>query len=481
MLAKPKGVSSHHPEYDEYLPKWQRCSDVVDGQDAVHAAGTKYLPKLVDETDDGYKARLARSDLFNATWRTIAGLVGLAFRKEPAVVLPAGMDAYAKDITMSGVTLDSLARELVEDVLEYGRMGLLVDHPPVNVMPANKAAAEQLGLRPALKLYEAEHMINWKYAYIRSRWTLTMVVLTEEAAIPDGEFGETCETRYRVLDLEKTGDAYVYRQRVYRVNDKGEDELLEGPIYPTMNRKVLDFIPFSFVGPEGRGSCIDEPPLIDLVDANIAHYQINADYRHGLHYTALPTLFLAGVTTESGEKFYIGGNKAITAPDPNARGMFIEFTGAGLGAIAEALKTTTQQMAVLGARMIADESRHVETLGATQIKRAGEYSILASIVIAVSEALEWALTIFAQWAGMQGDVTYQINREFSPVPMDSQMLQALVGAWQSGAISEAELFNQLQVADVIDGHKTFEEHQAEVAATPAIPAPVVQQPGSLAA
>jgi hypothetical protein len=74
-----------------------------------------------------------------------------------------------------------------------------------------------------------------------------------------------------------------------------------------------------------------------------------------------------------------------------------------------------RQMALLGARMIADETKQAETLGATQIKRAGENSVLAKIVQSVSESLEWALDVFAQWAGQSGtEIVYQINRDFMP-------------------------------------------------------------------
>lgn len=471
MLTKPKGVSSTHPDYDKFLPKWQRCSDAVAGQDAIHAKKETYLPKLANETAPDYSARLKRSNYFNATWRTIAGMTGMAFRKPPAISVPAGIEGLLDDITMSGVTLDSLAHELVEDVLEYGRMGLLVDHSPapVNVVPLNVASSEQLGLRPSLQIYAAEHIINWKHARIRNAWTLTMVVLKEQAAVQEDEFTETLEDRYRVLDLDEAGQ---YRQRVFKV-EHNKDILLEGPIYPTMNGKTLGFIPFSFVGTYGRGECIDEPPLIDLVDMNFAHYQMQSDYRHGLHFTAMPTLFLAGVTTEPGQTFYLGGQAAITAPDPQAKGMFIEFTGAGLKAIADALTENKQDMAVLGARMITDSHVRAETATATLLKRAGDYSILASTVIAVSEALEWALGIFAEWAGQAGEVVYQINREFTPAPMDAPTLTALVASWQAGAISEHELFTQLQVSDVIDGQKTFEEHQAEIDAAPPIAKPAL--------
>ncbi len=269
-------VADHHPDYDKYLPLWQRCADAVDGQAALHMAGEKYLPKLADEEADAYKARKCRSDFYNATWRTIAGLSGMAFRKPPATDLPAAIKPYADDITMSGVSLDALARELVEDILEFGRMGLLVDHPPaVNVVGMTVKDSEALGLRPCIKVYEARHVINWRYRRIRNAWTLCMVVLCEEGDVSEDEFSHKTEPRYRVLDLDE-GNAY--RQRVYKVED-GKDILVEGPIYPVMNGNPLDYLPFLFVGACGKGDAIDEPPLIDLVDANIAHYQVNSDYR----------------------------------------------------------------------------------------------------------------------------------------------------------------------------------------------------------
>lgn len=456
------GVRTTHSQYDEYKPIWDTCSDVVDGQRAIHKGGEKYLPKLKDETEADYKCRVKRSDFYNATWRTISGLVGLAFRKEPVRKIPTAIEPMMKDINLAGVALDSLVKDMVEDVLEYGRIGLLVDHPPMpdNVTAISVATAERMGQRPTIQTYEAESIINWRYARIGNVWQLVLVVLKETATILKSEFEAETEDRYRVLDLDEAGQ---YRQRVYRIDDKGRDELVEGPIYPLMNGTPLPYVPFTIVGPNGKGAECDEPPLIDLIDANLAHYQVNADYRHGLHYTGLPTLFLAGVVQEQGAApFYIGSSEAITTPHPDAKGSFIEFTGQGLGAIAEALASLERRMAVLGARMIADESKQAETLGATQIKRAGENSALAAIVTAVSEAVEWALEIFAQWAGASGEVAYQINRKFTPVQMGPQELTALVSAWQSGAVSDSDLFANLQEGEIIATEKTLEEHQAEV-------------------
>jgi hypothetical protein len=238
-----------------------------------------------------------------------------------------------------------------------------------------------------------------------------------------------------------------------------------------MNGAAMTAIPFRIVGE------MDIPPLIDLVYANIAHYQINSDYRHGLHFTALPTLFVAGVQFDQGQSFHIGSTAAVVAPDPQAKAQFIEFTGQGMGAIEKALLGLEQRMAILGARMVADETRQAETLGATKIKRAGENSVLADIVIGVSDAIEWALDIFARWAGQAGEVSYQINREFTPAMMDAQTLTALVAAVQAGKLSDREFFDLMQRGDVIDAAKDFEEHQAEVDMAPAMPRPVVAVEG----
>lgn len=471
------GVRTTHKAYDEMVEQWKRASDVCNGQRSVHRAGTAYLPKLAGETDEEYTARVKRSDFFNATWRTIAGLTGMAFRKDPAVAVPAAIEPFLDDIDLAGTTLYSLAKDLTEDVLQYGRIGVLVDYPPMpeNVTAISKAAQERLGLRPTIQTYGAECIINWRYERFGNATVLTMVVLKEDALVRTAdEFTDESETRYCVLDLDEGG---FYRQRVFRSknNKDNKDELLS-EVWPSMRGQRITYIPFVIVGANGMAGAVEEPPLIDLIDKNVAHYQVNSDYRHGAHFTALPTLFLAGIDEESA--ILIGGSAAVTARDPNARGEFLEYKGTGLGALENQLDRIERQMAVLGARMIADESRQAETLGATQIKRAGENSVLAAIVINVSDTITWALGIMAEWAGAAGDVEYSINREFLPQGMDAQQLTALVGAWQSGALSDLELFDLFQRGDVIDGGKDYEQHQEEVSQM-ALPAPVAPAIGAV--
>lgn len=465
------GVKATHRDYDKYSPKWKRVRDVLDGQDAMHKAGEAYLPKLTNESDADYKARVKRSDFFNASWRTVDGLSGLIFRKAPNVNVPGGIEDFLEDITLSDDPMDDFAEKCVLERLGPGFVGILVDHPPArkdekgNVVSITKARAEAEGVRPTLQLYRAESFRNWKRRKINNAYVYSMVVLGEEHESDKDEFESEAVDRYRVLDLDENGH---YRQRVFEVRDE-KDVLVEGPIYPMKNGAFLTEIPFRTDGEIG------EPPLIDLVDANVAHYQINSDYRHGGHKTALPTLFLSGVRLNEGESIYIGGSAAITSEHPEARGEYIEYKGQGLGALEKQLDRKERQMAVLGARMIADETRQVETLGATQIKRSGENSILGKIAKSVSRTLEWALTEIAEWSGHSGEVEYQLNRDFTPAMMDAQTLVAIFHGVQSGNISKREAFDLLQRGDVIDGKVTYEEHQEQIDAEPppARPDPVV--------
>src|SRR5512136_958161 len=81
-------VNSTHADYDAALPAWLRARDVLSGEDAVKAAGVRYLPRLDSQTEDEFAAYKQRASFFNATARTAEGYVGLIFRRPPFVKLP---------------------------------------------------------------------------------------------------------------------------------------------------------------------------------------------------------------------------------------------------------------------------------------------------------------------------------------------------------------------------------------------------------
>ena len=458
-------VDTHHEEYDEYYDQWERCEHAAEGQDEIHEYGIKYLPRLSGQTDQEYKSYKLRALFYNATQRTIDGLTGLLFIKPPTTEYPAGLESLTKDITMSGVNLHQFAEMVAEEVVMIGRAGVLVDHPPMTEA-LTLAQAQSLGMRPYMRLYDAEAIINWKTQRIAGIETLVLVVLEEEYEVQKDEFEYECKTQYRVLDLPDG----IYRQRVFRKDDKGDWQVVE-MVFPTSQGKPIARIPFEFFGIRDNTPCIDKPPLLDLVDVNLSHYRTTADYEHGLHFTGLPTPVVTGFySDDQSAQLRIGSGTAWLLPDPAAKAFYLEFTGQGLSELREALRAKEAMMATLGARILAPERKVSETAQAAAIHQAGENSVLASIAQSISIGLTHCLEWMANWVGLEGTCKIDVNRVYLPNTLTYQDVQALVQSWQAGAISHQTLFDNLVKGDIISADTSFADEQERIDMTsPGLP------------
>lgn len=456
-------VETQHKDYQRMLPKWQRCRDCVSGQDAIHDAGETYLPRLTDQSDSAYLAYKNRAQFYNCFWRTVAALSGMMFRKNPIVECSENIAEMLNDVNLSNITFDVFAYQIAIEIMTTGRVGVLIDYPNQQVQGMTLAEASRLNLRPTMQQYRAETVINWRVKRINNVNKLVLLVLTEDLVTIEGDgFIEKYETVYRVLDLV---DDSKYRVRIFRVNDKKENEQIGDDLYPMMNGKNIDFIPFIFIGIDDTTPSVDEPPLIDLADVNIAHYRLDADHKHGLHFTGLPTPVISGYTPPEGSSdLYIGSTAAWVFPDPNAKAAYLEFTGQGLAAIKEEKESLVGQMAILGARLLASEKKATETAQTAQIHRAGESSVLSAIANTISSGLTWALNVFSKWGGSNEECSVTLNQEFMPPELTSQELATWLQAWQQGApgFSDEGLFSLLQKRELIASGVTLEEEQERI-------------------
>lgn len=463
-----------HKEYDDMLERWELCDALFGGEHEIHEKGEKYLPKLQDETDEAYRARLKLTPLFNAFYRTVSGLRGMMFRKPMEVVVPDATLPMLEDIDLAGTTLQGLAQDVVEDALTFGRVGLLVDYPQAP-QGATKADAVALNLRPMIVKYAAKAIYNWRAERINGATVLSQVRLEEEEEVqdPEDEFRMKCEKRYRVLDLI----AGKYRQRLYKID--GEAEILIDEVYPTMNGKQLDFIPFIIIGVDCIGIDVEAPPLIDLATTNLHHYMQATSYERGCFFSGLPTLFVSGQndTNADGSPFTIsiGGNLANLLTRPEARAYYVEVAGE-FNALRQNLEDKKAEMAVLGARMLESQKAGVEAEGTLARRMSGEESLLSIMSQTVSMGITQAMRWFADWAAATGEVKVELTRDFMPAGMTSQDMVAQISAWQQGAISQQTLFENLKAGEIIASDVTFEEEQERIAgAMPGMTPPAADQ------
>lgn len=470
-------VDTTHKEYDANRYKWQRCRDVIEGRDAIvkklkyktngqystnysgslynpEYMGNDYLPRLINQSEPDYIAYQERAGFFNATGRTLDAFTGMIFAKDPTWELPTAIEPFADDITLSGTNLREFAEQVVEQQIAVGRVGIMVDYPsnmPINI---TVAVAEALNVRPFLRWYAAESIINWRTDYINGAETLTMVVLREVVEVAKSEFVTEELTQYRVLDLTDQG----YRVRVITENDE-----LISETFPLQQGAPMRYIPFTVLGANSASTKVTKPPMLDLVDTNLAHYRNSADYEHGLHFTGLPTPYVAGVQLQEGQTLSIGSMTAWVFPDPSAKAEYLEFKGDGLKTLQQALKDKEQRMAVLGARMLADDKRTAEAFGTMELRTAGERSVLASISRSASDAIQRALNWMAEWVGAPQEAEFTLNTDFGAARMAPQMVSALMGAYQGDAMPLSVLFDNFQRGELINPQMEFEEYETLLA------------------
>src|SRR5580765_685422 len=121
-------VGSTHSDYDSNAAAWSRARDVLSGEDAVKAAGEKYLPRLDSQSEEEYAAYKARASFFGATARTLEEYLDLIFRRAPTIGIGERkeLQAFVDNCGLWGIDLIRYARQVVREVLSVGRFGSLV-------------------------------------------------------------------------------------------------------------------------------------------------------------------------------------------------------------------------------------------------------------------------------------------------------------------------------------------------------------------
>ena len=62
-----------------------------------------------------------------------------------------------------------------------------------------------------------------------------------------------------------------------------------------------------------------------MIAVNLGHYRLNADFKHGVHFTALPTVWASGFDKEA--KLRIGSSTAWVTEHAGVTAGYLEFMG----------------------------------------------------------------------------------------------------------------------------------------------------------
>jgi len=461
-------VTFQREDHSHALHDWKLVDDVCEGEPKVKEGETTYLPMLnpsdlSEKNKKRYEGFLQRAVFYNVTGRTLDGLVGTAFLKDPVVTVPTGMDYVNENVDGHGVSVVQQAQATLANVLKKSRHCLFVDYPKTET-DVSIAAQQRAGIRATCVSVDAENVINWRTSQIGALHLLTLVVIKESfTVISEDGFGQEEKPQYRALKLVEG----VYTVEIWRQSEEGNDKTtwLLYDTYAPKNGKgsTWSFIPFTFVGAQNNDAKIDKPVLLDLATLNLAHYRNSALYEDSCYFVGHPQAFMTNLDEEwrdylEEKQIVIGGGSLLPLPE----GATFGFAQVGPNTmVKEAMDQKDDQMKALGARVL-QPGQTVKTATEAQNDNETEHSVLSLAASNVSDAYNQILQWMGEFNNITGTIEFELSTDYSVHKLDAQMLTALVAAWQAGRLPSSDFWDQMREYGLVDPSKTNDQLDGEV-------------------
>lgn len=429
-VATPSDIQAKVAEQAELARTLMR------GTKGMRAAGTKYLPKNAAESQEAYKIRLCRTTLFNAFAKTVGDMTGKVFDK-PIVLddnVPQQIKDFSEDIDLAGRHLTVFARDVFFDAMQAGVAYILVDMPPKvqtgTARPASIADEKKAGVRPYFVHIVAENLIGWQSKTIAGVETLTQVRIKECVTEPDGAFHEKQIEQIRVLE---PGTWATWRKA------QGS----ENKWVPHENGKTsLTEITLVAVYTNRTGFMTGSPPLENLADLNVSHWQLDSDIQNIMHVANVPILFGSGMSEDTELK--VGSSEMIRSSDPASTLQYVEHSGSAIGKAMERLKELEFQMQAMGLQLLVSQPGAKTATGEIR-DDSKENSPLAMIAKGLGDSIEQAFGFMAKYIGLGDDAggEVEVNTDFGIAASAAADVPQIISARAAGLISLETAWDEL--------------------------------------
>lgn len=467
----------------------QICRDVYAGTLTMRERGELYLPRYPLETEERYRERLRNAVLFNAFKRTVKGLVGMVFRKDPQLGddvpvqirgdMERGIIGHWENIDNAGRHGTVFAHDVFENAKVDGHAHILVDYPEVDPDRIPTAADERNAeLRPYWVDIPKRAVLRAQGETIDGRTVLIRFAYLETTTEPDGEFGEREVARVRQFTrtVDDAGRPAVlldtWRREVEHVGTEWRTRWIHEGQRTLMRSRTEPYpvIPVTTVYTNRTGFHESEPPLLDLALENIDHWQIRSDRKTSLHIAGVPVPIFIGVQRDESGSIPVSSEHGVILP-LGGDAKYMEPTGAALSHSREELQDIEQRMAALGLSMLVRQTRAAETAEAKRLDKAEADSALVAAARGLEDALEEALYFHALWLGLGDGGSLAVNRDYDTLMLDPQVVAQLREMVRDGLLTIDTLWDALEKGEWLPD--TFDrDRERAMLATGALPLPL---------
>lgn len=437
-------VNTPSGAYQVMLPRWRLACALLGGTEAMRAAGKDFLPQYERETDEAYRIRLGRSTLLNYFGKTVKTLAERPFA-EPVKLgqnFPAQLAAIEDDVDGLGHDLTAFLRAVFKDAIAKGFSHIFVDFPAVDPEQVKTVADEQARkLRPYFVHIPAESLIASYAETVDGKEVLAHVRWRECEVVREG-FGERTIERVRIWERD--------HWELWEGKQQGGGLVKYEPVANGPN--TLGFIPLAtFYAGHRDGLMIAKPPLQDLADKNVEHWQSSSDQRNVLGVARFPILTATGIDQNDGAQIALGPKRLLAAKSPDARFAYLEHQGHAISAGRQDLEDIKDEMAMLGVELLV-RRQGAPTATEKAINTEQGNCELQSMANDCADTVELAFSFAAKWLKLEvGDEQLEVEIE-ADVGVDessTQDLDALNKARAAREISRAAFLAELKRRGVL--------------------------------
>ena len=484
------------PEYRDVLPDLKLIADQLGGTRAMHAASKQYIRQWGAEQDEHYNIRRKCEEYFGGYARTLSAAVGMLYAKAPGVEWnqsEAVLSPMWDNIDGAGNNGDVFLKRFSDAAIRDGLAILLTDHPgrPVDPETGERVQLDggnedQFNLRPKWAMYGRAQAINWLDEVVDNQRALTLLVLHERAAVPDGRYGIKQVNRYRELRLIDAPDGrqagWVLWEQVDDAGDKPEHFKVVGSgTFRNRRGEAARLIPVG-IAYTGRTDGIMQAsiPLLAVAEANLGHWRLSTDLRFNTLVAAFAQPVWTGqlAADETGRRngYEVG---PLVGVHMEAGGTFgwEEPAGTGLERLALLVLEKLRQIAAQGVSFLATDTRAAETAEAKRLDASAENATLATAATGIEDAANLGTEHLAWFLGVEKKdaPVITLSRDFESTTMSSDVMTAyvrgikdaglpariLLSAWQSGGrIGQDEDLDEIEM-EMLMGRVADEDAEAE--------------------
>lgn len=463
----PNTIGAHVSAASPYMLQlrlfWMQVDALWQGTIGMRAAGKLYLPQEPRESKEDYTRRLNRTTLHNFYKNAIMSAAARVFTRDPHLEdgTPLPIQVFAGDVDNQGRNLAQFAKSAFEDALNHGVSYILVDYDRLPDDFVNLAEEQAANKRPYWVSIPANNVLDARSANFSGSERLALFRYEEQVS----ELASDSITHQTFRQVR------IFRQFAKgELMPNGERSPQDSPVYFAVYRhhqgenwvlvdsgvvKGVTAIPIVPVYSNRVGFYVGKPPLQDLAELNIQHWQCSSDYHNILHVVTVPFLFTKGMKPEFDDdgnvkELTVSATQGVVASAPEADIKWIEHSGKSVESARQQLLDLESTMEKLGMTLTSPNPGGV-TATEHALSASESNSMLKSFALNLQDSLNMALQLTAQYMGISASlVRVIVNTDYAVDYASDTSMQYVLQAEAQGVITKETVIAEGKRRNVFD-------------------------------